>query len=204
LAMRGTVSHVNRLKLCCGTPTWVPMLDVWRLAPVIGALAPHAFRHVVAEKTVVLSPSSPEWSVRFEPGWFERLGLFATDAGKKVGKYLRIQLIREGMPAPDFNMQFYWLYLLGATRDKTNPGLTRYDPDVGYYAIDLDFSASPHPFIQPYYLRVRYPTEKEVRDAQDVEALANYGAPVAVRVQYTAWEVRVKELLEALRRFLTR
>jgi len=180
------------------------LLDAWRLIPVIGAVEPRCFRHVVAEKTVVLSPSSPEWSVRFEPGWFERLGLFATDAGKKVGKYLKIQLIREGVPAPDFNMQFHWLYLLGATRDKTNPGLTRYDPDTGFYGVDMDFTQSPHPFIQPYYLRVEYPSRHEIETAQDPEALGNYGSPVTVRLQYAAWEVRVGDLLETLRRLLMR
>ena len=179
-------------------------MDVWRLAPIVGAIEPYALRHVVAEKTTVLSPSKSEWSVRFEPGWFERLGLFALDNGKKVGKYVKVQLIREGLPAPDFNMQFYWLYLLGATRDKTNPGLTRYDPDLGYYAIDMDFTHSPHPFIQPYYLKVEYPSEKEVRDARDAEALSNYGAPVTVKIQYTAWEIRVKNILEVLRRLIIR
>ncbi|RLG85287.1 MAG: hypothetical protein DRO39_05970 [Thermoprotei archaeon] len=178
------------------------MLGIWGLAPIVCALEPRALRRVVAEKTAVLSPDRPEWSVRFGPGWFERLGILIVDGGRKVGKYLRVQLIREGLPAPDFDMQPYWLYLLGATRDKTNPGLTRYDPDAGRYAIDMDFARSPHPFTQPYYLRVEYPSRKEVAEAGDAEALASYGAPVTVRARYAAWEARADALLEALGRLL--
>jgi len=178
------------------------LLDVWRLTPVIATLEPRAFRHVVAEKTVVLSPSDPKWSVRFLPGWFERLGVLATDNGRKVGKYVRVQLIREGVPAPDFNMQFYWLYLLGAERMMTNPGLTKYDPDAGEYAVDMDYSSSPHPFIQPYYLRIEYPSKREIEMARDTEALANYGSPVTVRIQYVAWEINVEALTNALNKIL--
>ena len=177
-------------------------MDVWRLVPVIKALEPNAVQQVVAEKWVTLDSRRREWSVRLAPGWFERASVVVSDHGRKVGKYVRIEIIREGVPTPDFDIRLYTLELAGAWRERTNPGLTRYDPDLGVYAVDVDFSVSPHPIPQPYFLKVGYPSRREVEDARDAEALANYGSPVTVHAAYAAWGIEVEPFINAFRKIL--
>jgi len=178
-------------------------VEIWRLVPIIKALEPNALRQIVAEKRAVLSPNSPEWSIRFGPGWFERLSVGIIDNGKKVGKYVQFHLIREGETTPDFNIYLFAMQNYGAWRERTNPGLTRYDPDLGIYAAEVDYSQfGPHPVIQPYYLKATYPTRKEIEEALDTEALSNYGAEIRLSIAYAVWEVRPEPFIKALAKIL--